>query len=76
MRVGIRVACATCGRTKTPRGRSAPAAASYCTWGCPGYDQPPYVGDLWPGETEEQFGYPVGPEGTVSERDDMPDQGE
>ena len=27
--------------------------------GCDGYDQDPQVGDLWPGEREKDFGYPV-----------------
>ena len=34
-------------------------ANSLCgDWDCPGYSQPPDPGDLWPGETREQFGYP------------------
>jgi hypothetical protein len=37
---------------------------SYCTDECPGYRQPPYAGSLWPGETEAEFGYPVGDDGT------------
>jgi hypothetical protein len=32
--------------------------------GCPGYNDDPQAGDLWPGETEEEFGYPIGPCGT------------
>jgi hypothetical protein len=24
-----------------------------CDWECPGYNQPPHVGSLWPGEEEE-----------------------
>jgi hypothetical protein len=31
---------------------------------CVGYSQDPQVGDLWPGETEADFGYPIGPNGT------------
>lgn len=27
---------------------------------CAGYRESPLSGDLWPGETEEEFGYPVG----------------
>lgn len=34
---------------------------------CDGYDQEPLVGDLWPRETEEEFGYPVSPHGTQEE---------
>jgi hypothetical protein len=36
-----------------------------CEWICPGYDQDPQVGDLWPGETEEEFGYLVRLSGTI-----------
>jgi hypothetical protein len=65
MRVGVAVVCAVCGWMKSPRGRSAPFAVSYCTSDCPGYDIDPQVGSLWPRETEEDFGYPVGAQGTV-----------
>lgn len=65
-RIGIRVVCATCGRTKTPIGRSSPLTASYCNDECSGYRQPPFPGSLWPGETSEEFGYPVGDDGTVA----------
>jgi len=67
MKVGIRVACAVCGRDKAPRGRSVPDASheSWCTWDkCVGYNLPPDVGSLWPGESEEDFGYPVPTWGT------------
>jgi hypothetical protein len=71
MKVGIEVRCATCDRTKKPKGRSGPMGVMYCEpmWpgergGCPGYWEAPAVGSLWPGETEAEFGYPVGPEGT------------
>jgi len=62
MKTGISVYCTTCGLRKKPVGRSAALemANSLCTFECPGYGQPPFVGSLWPGETEEQFGYPVG----------------
>jgi hypothetical protein len=61
MLVGIRVYCEKCKRQKAPRGRSVPIThASYCTWDqCRDYHEPPEPGDLWPGETEEDFGYPV-----------------
>lgn len=62
MKVGIAVTCKHCGRRKKPRGRSAPyaMAGSLCDDDCDGYDSPPLPGDLWPGETEEEFGHPVG----------------
>jgi hypothetical protein len=31
---------------------------------CTGYGQEPRVGDLWPGETQEDFGYLVSADGT------------
>lgn len=64
MKVGIAVYCTTCTHRKCPRGRSAPPVLVMCDRECPGYDQEPRVGDLWPGETEEDFGYPCGSEGT------------
>lgn len=71
MKVGIKVECKVCGHMKKPRGRSGPLGAYYCEpifgdlpGGCEGYDQEPHVGSLWPGESEVQFGYGVGPEGT------------
>jgi hypothetical protein len=61
MKVGISVECVVCGRDKFPRGRSAPIAlyGSCCDDRCPGYLQEPLPGDLWPGETEKEFGFPV-----------------
>jgi len=35
-----------------------------CDFECSGYYEDPNVGDLWPGETEEEFGYPAGSDGT------------
>lgn len=64
MRVGIAVYCGECGRSKAPRGRSVPMGASMCDSDCPGYHTDPLPGDLWPGETEEQFGYPIGSNAT------------
>lgn len=58
--VGFSVDCKTCGKRKAPRGRSLPmmTARDYCTWECPGYKDLPHPGDLFPGETAEDFGYP------------------
>lgn len=64
MKVGIEVECPVCGMIKAPRGRSVPMARLMCSWECSGYDQEPYSGSLWPDETEEDFGYPVGSNGT------------
>ncbi len=55
--VGAAVECTVCHRTKQPRGRSAPMALRLCDSDCPGYRQGPFPGDLWPGETAEDFGY-------------------
>jgi hypothetical protein len=60
-RVGSYATCAVCGKHKNPRGRSAPMemVSGLCHGSeCEGYYQPPYAGDLWPGETAEEFGYP------------------
>lgn len=35
------------------------AGGSYCDSECDGYRKPPLVGDLWPGERREDFGYPA-----------------
>jgi hypothetical protein len=70
MRVGIAVVCALCGRMKQPIGRSAPMGAHYCTDTCQGYRQPPLPGSLWPRESEKDFGYPVGDDGTRVEPDE------
>lgn len=74
MKRGIRVVCKTCGRQKAPRGRSASPLMPYCLpaffgpeFGepsCHGYYDDPKVGDLWPGETEADFGYHVIADGT------------
>jgi hypothetical protein len=61
---GIRVECAACRQAKQPVGRSAPMGSDFCNDECPGYDQPPHVGSLWPGETDEDFGYPCSDRGT------------
>lgn len=61
MKVGIAVTCKHCGLRKKPRGRAAALemANSLCDDDCDGYDLHPYPGDLWPGETEEEFGFPI-----------------
>ncbi len=65
MKIGIAVECTTCGMRKAPRGRSVPDALlgglchdDYSRMTCPGYWDDPKPGDLWPGETAEDFGYP------------------
>ena len=57
---GSRVTCVRCGRVKVPRGRDVPAAMAgvYCYSDCPGHACRPLPGDLWPGETREDFGLP------------------
>ena len=74
MKVGVTVTCSVCGQMKNPVGRSAPLGTSYCEprWygspgGCEGYYREPFPGSLWPGETEAEFGYPVGRNGTVEQ---------
>jgi hypothetical protein len=60
-KVGISVKCVVCFKTKAPRGRSIGFMAhdGYCQDGiCSGYWAHPYPGDLWTGETDEDFGYP------------------
>lgn len=64
MKVGVQVTCLVCLQMKQPIGRSAPMAGHYCDWECSGYRLPPFVGSLWPGETEAEFGYLVGSNGT------------
>lgn len=64
-RVGIIVRCVACGRTKKPIGRSGPLEGGHCDDECRGYRGDPYPGSLWPGETEGQFGFKVGEDGTT-----------
>ncbi len=64
MKRGIYVKCVVCGQMKKPIGRSGPLEGYYCTEECPGYRTQPYVGSLWPNETDEEFGYPCGNDGT------------
>jgi len=37
---------------------------AYCDRDCAGYYEAPHVGSLWPGETDADFGYPCGDDGT------------
>jgi hypothetical protein len=39
-------------------------ANGLCDHECPGYDQEPFAGSLWPGETDQEFGYSCGDVGT------------
>jgi hypothetical protein len=57
--VGEAVYCLICNLRKKPRGRSAPLemSNSLCDSDCPGYYEDPKPGDLWPGETREDYGY-------------------
>ncbi len=71
-RIGVSVTCATCGLQKQPRGRSAPMGMTMCNpkspynayAGCDGYWREPLVGDLWPRETEMDWGYRFTHDGT------------
>lgn len=71
MRVGVAVECTRCRLRKIPRGRSASMemANSLCDHECPGYYEDPRPGSLWPGESQEDFGYPVGADGTEERAD-------
>lgn len=64
MRVGIAVYCTVCGLRKNPIGRAGPVGLTMCDHECPGYRTDPLPGSLWPGETEEQFGFPISSDGT------------
>ncbi len=75
MKVGIAVRCTVCGMTKAPIGRSCPDALanSRCnSFDCEGYYTEPLPGSLWPGETEEEFGFPVGSNATEDRSDEDP----
>lgn len=56
---GFSVTCAVCGNTKNPLGRSAPIGTHYCDHECDGYYIEPMPSQLWPNESEADFGYPV-----------------
>jgi hypothetical protein len=69
--VGVAVKCAICGKVKVPKGRSAPLMHPYCEqWFCEGYNWAPFVGSLWPGESESDFGFPVSADGTTDDASD------
>jgi hypothetical protein len=73
-RVGVYVTCSRCDYTKKPVGRSAPMGMHYCDMdSCEGYWQEPMPGSLWPGESEADFGYPVGKAGTTDADAARPD---
>jgi hypothetical protein len=61
---GVAVICGRCKRMKSPVGRSVAAGPSYCNDDCVSYRDNPRPGSLWPGESEAQFGYPVGNDAT------------
>lgn len=71
MKVGITVFCEVCGLPKAPRGRSVPMGSVMCDHECEGYDKPPFVGPLHVGETESDYGYPVGPHGWEEKKNDQ-----
>lgn len=58
---GYRVTCLTCKRTKVPIGRSVPMeyARAMCDDQCPGFRKKPLPSNLFPNESEEDFGYKV-----------------
>lgn len=64
---GYRAVCTVCGREKQPVGRSAPMGMIMCNphhpifdpRGCVGYRQEPLPSNLWPNESEADFGYKV-----------------
>ena len=58
--VGKSVRCEVCGQAKCPLGRSAPIELHMCHDDeCQGYRTDPQPSELWPGESEFDFGYPV-----------------
>lgn len=63
-KIGAVVTCAVCGYTKKPIGRDTPLNWYACDRECKGYAMEPYPSQLWPGESEAEFGYPVGDDGT------------
>ena len=63
---GRYVECAVCGQQKKPIGRDS--SRSLCDDDCRGYDSDPKPGDLWPGESEKEFGCAVGPHGLFMSR--------
>lgn len=65
-KIGVHVWCKTCGRQKSPHGRSVAfeSANSYCDEYCEGYRKDPQPGCLFPGETDEDFGFTCCDNGT------------
>lgn len=63
-KVGIAIDCKICGWRKKPVGRSEPIGVTMCDSDCLGYYEDPRPGSLWPSETEVDFGYFVGTDGT------------
>lgn len=61
--------CATCGRTKAPRGRSVPLGMVVCDSDCPGYNEHPHPGHYWPGEPAWDDGSPERSGGAAEERE-------
>lgn len=51
-RVGLRIVCKECGRTKKPIGRDS-RDNGLCEHECPGWLCDPQPDSLWPGESEE-----------------------
>ncbi len=63
---GKYIRCTICHKRKQPIGRSAPALTdgTLCGPDCGGFNQEPLSGSLWPEESEADFGYLVGDQGT------------
>jgi len=74
-RVGIVVRCVTCHRMKKPVGRSSALQDAGCNDECEGYRQAPYPGSLWPGETENEFGFSISDDGTELRASHTEDRG-
>lgn len=55
---GKYVECTVCHLYKKPHGRDAPNN-NWCDEDCSGYNNFPKPGCLWPGESKEDFGYPI-----------------
>ena len=56
MEMGKTVISVVCGRIKKPIGRDS-MNNGLCDSDCKGYMLDPYQGHLWPGETQEEYGY-------------------
>ena len=69
-KIGIFVYCGTCGSIKQPIGRDASHNNGLCNrHECEGYEKEPFPGQLWSGESEQDFGYYVGTTGTTKEKE-------